>query len=416
TVVSGMTAATLGTYAFPCVVAGNYLLTNNAYANCPTNAACTIALGSATSNQVTFNSNWGSKSTQKFTLAGTLTRMAIAELLDKPQYILASPLQGNAICTDIYASQPQGFPAGYCSTGGISNPTPQPAPDDVLTQYCQYITQSEISQGIAAANRLNCAALVTAVKGASPSKGAYLLNMIAIGSTNVWWGATGSSTGSTNGYPSKQDVRASCDLLVLAGFAVTPSGNTCIDVANAAQGTATKTSYPHNTLPAGKQLIAYVRTDPLRKAFGQIVIDGLNFLFGTANNGANPGGGNPTGSAVCAVGYGFNGGPNGCTPVYYAFDQIVNTILGDGQNPDTWNIYTGAESFGVTPDNLYGVGNSLFAGSQCGVTPATVISNYEFECNPRMDALTNVGEFQDISQGTAIAFRHEVNIYQNVSY
>src|SRR3989475_3761475 len=255
TTVSGISGT--GVYTFPCVVAGNYLLTNNAYANCPTNAACTILIGSATSNQVTFNSNWGSKSPQKFTLAGTLTRMAIAELLDKPQYILASPLQGNAICTDIYASEPQGFPAGYCSTGGISNPTPQPAPDDVLTQYCQYITQSETSQGIAAANQLNCAALVTAIKGTAPSKSAYLLNMTAIGSPQVGWGAPGTNTGSTDVYPSEQDVRAACDLFVLAGFPVTPSGNTCINVAGAAQGTATKTSYPHNTLPSGKQIIVY---------------------------------------------------------------------------------------------------------------------------------------------------------------
>src|SRR5467141_629001 len=408
TTVSGIGGT--GIYTFPCMVAGNYLLTNSAYANCPTNVACIILLGSATTNQVTFLSNWGSSSTQKYTLAGTLTRMAIAALLDKPQYILAAPLQGNAICTDIYASQPQGFPAGYCSTGGIVNPTPQPLPDDVLTQYCQYITQSETSQGIAGVNQLNCFALVTTIKGAAPSKSAYLLNMTAIGSTQVWWGATGTNTGSTDGYPSEQDVRAACDLLVFAGFPVTPSGNTCINVASAAQGTATKTSYPHNTLPSGKQIVVYDRTDPLRKAYGQIVIDGLNFLFGTANNGA------ASGNTVCAVGYGFNGGPAGCTGAYYSFNQIFNIIFGDGLNPDTWNIYMGAESFGVTPDNLYGVGNSLFASNICGGTPSTVISNYEFECSPRMDTLTNVGEFQDTSQGTAIAFTHETNIYQNVSY
>jgi hypothetical protein len=413
TVVSGLTgfnAGTPGVYAFPCVVAGNYLLSNNAYANCPTNAACTVLIGSATANQVTFNSNWGSPSTVQYTLAGTLTRMAIAELLNKPQYIIGGPLQGNGICTDIYAAQPQGFPNGYCNTGGIVNPQPQPAPDDVLSQYCKYITQSETSQGIPAASQLNCAALVTSFKGGAPSKGAYLLNSTAIGSTQVWWGATGSNTGSTDGYPSIQDVRAACDLLVQAGFVVTPSGNTCINVASAAQGTATKTTYPHNTLPTGQQLIAYDRTDPLRKAYGQIVIDGLNFLFGTPNNGA------PSGNTVCAVSYGFNGGPNGCTPAYYGFGQIFNIIFGDGLNPDTWNIYMGAESFGVTPDNLYGVGNSLFASNICGGTPATVLSNYAFECNPRMDTLTNVGEFQDTSQGTAIAFTHETNIYQNVSY
>ena len=410
-IVSGLTgfnAGTPGVYLFPCVVAGNYLLANNAYANCPTNAACTVLIGSATSNQVTFLSNWGSPSTVQYTVAGTLTRMAIAELLNKPQYIIGGPLQGNGICTDIYAAQPQGFPAGFCSTGGIVNPQLQPAPDDVLTRYCKYITQSETAQGIPAASQLNCAALVTTIKGSSPSKGAYLLNSTAIGSTQVWWGATGSNTGSTDGYPSKQDVRAACDLLVQAGFTLTPSGSTCISVANAAQGPTAKTTYAHIAFPTGKQIIAYIRNDPLREAYGQIVVDALNFLFGTANNGAANG--------SCAVSYGVNGGPNGCSPAYYGFNAVSNIIFSDGQNPDTWNIYTGAEGVGVTPDNLYGVGNSLFASNQCGGTASTVISNYEFSCDPRLDMLTNVGEFQDTSQGAAIGFRHEVNIYQNASY
>src|SRR6266699_6343531 len=52
-------------YAFPCVIAGNYLLSNSAYANCPSSGLvpCEIALGSGTTNTAVFHSNYNSPST-----------------------------------------------------------------------------------------------------------------------------------------------------------------------------------------------------------------------------------------------------------------------------------------------------------------------------------------------------------------
>jgi hypothetical protein len=202
-----------GVYSFPCVVAGNYLLSNSAYANCASTliTACEIFLGSATTSTAVFHSNWNSASNKQYTQAGIYVRQSIRHLLDKPQFILGQTLLGQAQCTDIFAAQPQGFPNGYCSQ---VNRVGNKLPADVLNAECPALLS------------------VDPTLGCNPID-AYLLNATAIGQTNVWW-----STGplADNGYPSKQDIRAACDLFVLAGFAVTPSGSTCVDVANAAQG------------------------------------------------------------------------------------------------------------------------------------------------------------------------------------
>jgi Bacterial extracellular solute-binding proteins, family 5 Middle len=370
-----------GVYSFPCVVAGTYLLSNSAYANCAstTLASCEVALGSGTTSTAIFHSGWNSGSTQKYTQAGIYLREGIRHLVDKPQFILGQTLLGQAQCSDIYAAQPQGFPNGFCSqVNGVGNKLPA----DVLNAECSQLAPVDPT--------LPC----------SPVD-AYLLNETAIGQTSVWWGATGPFA--DNGYASKQDIRAACDFFVLAGFPVTPSGNTCIDVANAAQGTATKASYPHNTLPAGQQIIFYDRTHHPRRAFGQITIDALNFLFGTANNGAASGG------TTCAINYGFKSPAPGCTPAYYGFTEISGIIFADGVNDQTWNLYTGGESFSINPDNEYSTFNSVFASNYCGGAAATVISNYDIVCDPKLDAYTAAGEFAD-------TFSHAVNIFQNATY
>ncbi len=371
-----------GQYSFPCVVAGAYLLSNSAYANCPGSspAPCEVLLGSAATNNAVFHSGWNSGSTQKYTQAGIYIREAIRHLLDKPQFILGQTLQGQAQCSDIYAAAPQGFKSGFCSIvpGFITSPLPA----DVLKAECPALVS------------------VNPTLACNPID-AYLLNETAIGQTSVWWGATGPFA--DNGYASKQDIQAACDFFVLAGFPVTPSGNTCINVANAAQGTATKASYPHNTLPTGQQIIFYDRTHPPSKAFGQITIDALNFLFGTANNGA------ASGNTVCAINYGFKSPSPACTPAYYGFTEISNAIFGDGLNAQTWNLYTGGEGFRSNPDNEYSAFNSVFASNYCGGAVATVISNYDVVCDPKLDAYTNAGEFAD-------TFGHAVNIFQNATY
>jgi hypothetical protein len=384
-----------GVYSFPCVVAGNYLLSNSVYANCASNliTPCEIFLGSATTNTAVFHSNWNSASNKQYTQAGIYLRQAIRHLLDKPQFILGQTLLGQAQCTDIYAAQPQGFPNGYCSQ---VNRVGNKLPADVLNAECPALLSVDPTL---ACNPVD----------------AYLLNTTAIGLANVWW-----SSGSLadNGYPSKQDIRAACDLFALAGFGVTPSGSTCIDVANAAQGAtppctppvgqiACTSNYPHNTLPGGQQIIFYDRTHPPRRAFGQITIDGLNFLFGTANNGNVQGSGSALGT--CAINYGFKSPAPGCTPAYYRFTEISGIIFADGLNAQTWNLYTGGESFGINPDNEYSAFNSAFASNYCGGVAATVISNNDVVCDPKLDAYTNAGEFAD-------TFNHAASIFQNATY
>jgi ABC-type transport system substrate-binding protein len=385
-----------GSYAFPCVVAGTYLLSTSDYANCASTniAACEVLLGSASANTAVFHSNWNSPSTQKYTQAGIYLRQAVRHLVDKPQFILGQTLKGQAQCTDIYAARPQGFVNGYCSqVNSVGNPLPA----DILQAECPTLLSVDPT--------LPCSPL-----------NAYLLNSTAIGFTSVWWAATGPLA--DNGYPSKPDIRAACDLFVKAGFPVTPSGSTCIDVANAAQGaappctppvgqTACTSSYPHNTLPTGQQIIFYDRTHPPRRSFGQITIDGLNFLFGTANNGNVQGSGSALGT--CAINYGFKSPAPGCTPAYYRFTEISGIIFADGLNAQTWNLYTGGESFGINPDNEWSTFNSAFASNYCGGAVATVISDYDIACDPKLDAYTNAGEFAD-------TFNHAVAFFQNATY
>ncbi|HZY48105.1 MAG TPA: hypothetical protein VFE96_09950, partial [Candidatus Bathyarchaeia archaeon] len=352
-----------GLYNFPCVVAGTYLLSNSAYMNCKSNIVpCEVHLGSASTNTAIFYSNWNSPSTQQYTLAGIYLRQALRHLVDKPKFILGQTLLGQAQCTDIYAARPQGFATGFCS--GAPNVPRAPLPADILNAECPLLTNSETLQGIPSTLQLACTPV-----------DAYTLNETAIGETQVWWAATGPL--SDNGYPSKQDLRAACDLLVLAGFSVTPTGKTCIDVATSAQGaappctptvgaTSCSFNYPHLALPGtGVQIIVYVRTHPPREAFGQIMVDGLNYLFGTANNGpVGPNGviaTNPAGAAQCAVNYGFKSPAPGCAPAYYRFTEISDIIFADGVNAQTWNLYTGGESFSINPDNEYAAFNSGFA-------------------------------------------------------
>ncbi len=374
-----------GLYSFPCVVAGTYLLSNSAYSNCGSAslASCEVTISSNTNTLATFLSSWKSSSTQQYTQAGIYIRQAVRHLLDKPKFILSTSLQGQATCTDIYAAKPQGFTTGFCANPSI------PLPADVLKAECPALS-------------------IDPTLACNPID-AYLLNSTAIGSTKVWWGFDPVGT-ADNGFPSEQDIRASCDLFVRAGFSLTPSGATCAQVAAAAQGTSIPSSYPHLVLPAsGAQIIFYDRTHPPRRAFGQITLDGLNFLFGTANNGANQGGGNPAGAATCAINYGFKSPGNGCTPEWYGFSEISDIIFADGLNAQTWNLYTGGESFSINPDNEYTTFNSVFASNYCGGAVATVISDYDIACDPKLDAYTSAGEFAD-------SFAHSVNILQNATY
>jgi hypothetical protein len=96
---------------------------------------------------------------------------------------------------------------------------------------------------------------------------------------------------------------------------------------------------------------------------------------------------------ACAVNYGFKSAAPGCTPQYYTISDISNIVFGDGAAPDTWGLYTGGFSLSSTPDDLYSLLHSQFAGNICGGVSATFPNNYRFYCNPVYDGRSSAGEF-----------------------
>src|SRR5260370_5863783 len=348
-----------GNYTLPststCMLAGTYTISTSVYSS-----TASVFVGNQQIVTLTLAVNYNSPSTITTTSKGVDFRKALAYLLDKPEFILSSTLQGRARCDDLWASPSQNLPYGSCApaSDGVAS-----IPQTILDQECS--DHPWFNPG-------NC----------HPTS-AYLLNNTSLGPGVLWWAATGSSTGSDKGYPSMTDIHAACDELVSAGFAIAPAGKTCADIASASVGLATPacagtTPYSCPHLRPDGQLLFYIRTHSPRKAFGQIMADGLNFLFGTPNNGA------PSGGTSCTVNYGYKSPGAGCTPTYYTITDIGGIIV--GSNPlDDWNLYTGGVSVSSTPDDLYSSLDSPFASNVCGGIPAAFHSHYLFYCNTVLD-------------------------------
>jgi ABC-type oligopeptide transport system substrate-binding subunit len=356
-----------GTYVFPCssagMLAGTYTISTSVYSG-----TATIFVGSGQIITVTLGVNYNSPSTLKPTIASVEIRRALAHLLDKPNFVQNdSNLRGRATCNDIYASPAQGLGFGSCRPAfdGISS-LPQSIIDDDLAEHSW-----------------------AATVGITHEVSAYNLQADTIGSTQYWWATPGVSAGASVGYSGLADLRAACDHFVKAGFAITPSGATCSDVANASVGTTTKPGYPHLVTTA--QEIMYIRTHAPRKAFGQIIADSLNFLFGTANNGATLGAA-PT-NVACAVNYGFKSAAPGCTSQYYTITDVAAITFGVDGGVTTWNIYTGGGGLNSDPDTFYTIFHSQFASNICGGVLANFPSNFMLHCDPAYDTQAAAGEF-----------------------
>jgi len=127
----------------------------------------------------------------------------------------------------------------------------------------------------------------------------------------------------------------------------------------------------------------YIRTHLPRRAFGTIVADELNYLFGTPA---------PGGGTVC-----YGGPPSlacSLTPVYFTIAQVGGIVFDVTTRAD-WNLYTGGFGLGTTPDHLHDIYHSSFASNACDPT-ATANSqpnNYNFWCDPSFDTQANAGEF-----------------------
>src|SRR6267143_3725124 len=234
--------------------------------NCLNQQSCTYAL------RVNYNS--GSK--VKPSTSGSDMARAITHLLNKPQFLNGpyfTPLGSKplAVCDDALAS-----PAENLFTGSASNCDPSSsAPNAVLTAEC---SDANIAT-LLTASGLSCA----------PASLYDLKSNIVNGSASCAIGSVGiscfpsQSTSPPTGYASNVDLAAACIYFVEAGFTTTATGTVVQQCQTVAAGTA------HLVNPGGSCnpttavgcVVVYIRTHPPRRAFGTIIADEINYLFGT---------------------------------------------------------------------------------------------------------------------------------------
>ena len=341
-----------GTYNFPCVPLGTYKVTSSIYGTsspCSTTSPTScIAIGGGQLVTATFRADWNSPSTKQPTNAGFYIGRALAHLIDKPSFIATSPFLRGAQYDDIQAAPNQNVPNLF-----------------PLTQEC------------------------TDHSWFNPCSPVSAYNFVAdnIGGGSVWWGAVGAFFGATGGYSGYADMRAACDDFVKAGFAVVNGANAtdCGGVALASEGTTAPSSYAH-LANNGNQLLFFLSSSQFRKAFGQIIADSLNFLFGTPNNGGTI----PNQTPQCTVLYITLAGGN-CNIPTGIISPSPSCIF---DATCAWNMYTGARAVGTGPDLLYFLYDSSTASSVCG-GPSTksALYNYGFYCDPQFDTFAFAGEF-----------------------
>ena len=336
---------------------------------CAAQTACTFAL----------RVNYNSGSTLKPSAGGIALNRALWHMLNKPQYLTGpylTPAGGAPLgaCMDVFAPPSQALMAG--GVGGCDHSSS--VPNSVLTAEC---------------SDANIAALLTASGlSCAPSSLYVLKSNVVNGAASCAAGTVGiscfpsQSASPPTGYPSNIDLAAACIYFVEANFATTATGTTVQQCQAVAAGTAhlVNPNGSCNTTTAAGCVTMYIRTHPPRQAFGTIVADTINYLFGTA--GAN-------GGTVC-----YGGPPSlSCsrTPVYFTISQVADIVFDTSVQKD-WNLYTGGNGFGSTPDgNLYQVPNGDFAGTYCNpnAVPNTGPNDYNLFCSPKLDTQSNAGEF-----------------------
>jgi hypothetical protein len=334
--------------------------------NCLNQQTCTYA----------FRVNYNSGSTVKPSSSGIDMARAISHLLNKPQFLTGpyfTPPGGQplATCDDAYASPAENLiagGAGACDPGSS-------VPASVLSAECS-------DPNIAALGA--CAPFSLYNLKSNTVAGA---SSCAAGTVGLSCFPSQSATPPPSGYPSNVDLAAACIYLLEAGFTTTGAGagtiaQQCSDVA-AGTGHVVNPSGSCNTTTAVGCIVFYIRTHLTRKAFGTIIADGLNYLFGTPA---------PGGGTVC-----YGGPPSfpcSLTPVYFTISQVGDIVFGVTPVAD-WNLYTAGHSTGNYIDVVYSFFYSPFASNLCD--PRAVVntfpSNYPIWCDPAFDTQVNAGEF-----------------------
>src|SRR5712664_2975442 len=218
-------ASPTGSYKFPCILAGTYLLsstmvtgnaTTGTHLGCGSVTGCTVAIPPGSSGlgaaiSATWNVVWNSPSTMTPTAAMPSIMKALAHLVDKPEFVQHDAvLQGRAACDDIMLAPSLLIPGSPCVAPLLGQPG-SPFPASVLTREC---------------NNLAIDAVITSCNPIS----AYNLVDDNIGSSAVWWGVPGrTARGSVAvGYSGPADIDAACQYFLAASFSLNGgTTNTC---------------------------------------------------------------------------------------------------------------------------------------------------------------------------------------------
>jgi len=347
---------------------------------CTAGNLCTVSF------TVNYNSDCsGAPCTKKPSVAGTEMYKGLGYLIDKPSYLNGPYLSAGgstlANCLDVFAPAAQNlFPTsparGACAITSTGLPSTLNADctelaslDTFFSGNCTPVSMyNNHADVITAAS--SCAAGTVGIS-CFPSQNPSPVNV-----------------GNIVGYSGLVDLRASCDHFVAAGFGITGTGGCAavVGCGNAACTTSVAQT-AHLTNPAGSCtpstgagcIISYVRSSPPRTAFGQAIMDELNFLFVTVGGGTVCYGGPP--SLSCSV-----------TPVYFNIGQVGGIVFSTTTIAD-WNIYTGGYFLGSTPDQLYALHTSQFATNYCGGTASASPNDYILYCDPVYDTQAQAGEF-----------------------
>jgi ABC-type transport system substrate-binding protein len=358
-----------------CAPSDTYTISTSVYSG-----STTVSIPSNGNITLTLGVNYNSISPVKLTDQGTAFRRAMAHLLSKATFVKDdTQLAGIAICDDLQSAVPQGIGNG-CSGGPLGNTLPA----SVRAAECPFVNIGQPTFSCSTAN---------------PPPTLFNLNITkAITPGQYWWATGAKGAGVVDGLPSIEDLHAACDYIAAAGFSVV-NGN-CAAVASSLQGSTapacatvpsgTPNNCAHLSGPAGKWIVAYVRSHQPRKHFGQIIADGLNALFGTPQSNG--------GGTICYGALSPNPTTGTCStsllvPTYYTFGQIVNVIYGDGFTPDVWNFYTAGYTTDTVPDQPFTTYSSNFAGQWCGGAAAQFPPNEEIHCDPAYDSQALAGEF-----------------------
>src|SRR3989441_4153133 len=334
--------------------------------NCLNQQSCTYA----------FRVNYNSGSKVKPSSSGIDMARAISHLLNKPQFLTGPYLtppggQPLATCDDAYASPIQNLVAGGAGACGPGSSVPA----SVLSAECS-------DPNIAALGA--CAPFSLYNLQSNTVAGA---SSCAAGTVGINCFPSQSATPPPAGYPSNIDLAAACIYLLEAGFMTTGAGTgttvqQCTNVA-AGTGHVVNPSGSCNTATAVGCIVFYIRTHLTRKAFGTIIADGLNYLFGTPA---------PGGGTVC-----YGGPPSlpcSLPPVCFTISQAADIVF-DVTTVADWNLYTGGHSTGTSIDVVYALFHSSFASNLCEPTAiaTTLPNNYPIWCDPAFDTQANAGEF-----------------------